>query len=54
MGYTTEHMGRIPKVHVPDTGQLLNSTCIITNQSSESSIYSAVLIEIIRRQRRNT
>ena len=26
MGYTTEHRSRIPKVGVPDTGKLLNST----------------------------
>ena len=39
---------------VPGTGQFLNSTCIITNQSSEGIRYSAVLTERIRRQRRNT
>ena len=33
MGLTTEHRGRGPKVCVPDTGQVLNSTCIRTNQS---------------------
>ena len=35
-------------------GQFLNSTCIRTNQSGEDIIYSAVLTEISRRQRRNT
>ena len=54
MGFSTEHRGRGPKVFVPGTGQFLNSTCIRTNQSSEGIIYSAVLTEIIRRQRRNT
>ena len=54
MGYITEHRGRIPNVFVPSTGQFLNSTCIRTNQSSEDIRYSAVLTEIIRRQRRNT
>ena len=54
MGYTTEHRGRIPKVFVPGTGQFLNSTCIGTNQSSESIRYSIILTEIIPRQRRNT
>ena len=54
MGFTTEHRGRGPKVFVPGTGQFLNSTCIRTNQSSEGIIHSAVLTEIIRRQRRNT
>ena len=39
---------------MPGTGQFLNSTCIITNQSSKGIIYSAVLTERIRRQRRNT
>ena len=39
---------------VPGTGQFLNSTCIRTNQTSEDIRYSAVLTEIIRRQRRNT
>ena len=39
---------------VPGTGQFPNSTCISTNQSSEGIIYSAVLTERIRRQRRNT
>ena len=54
MGFTTEHRSRGPKVFVPGTGQFLNSTCIITNQSSKDIRYSAVLIEIIHRQRRNT
>ena len=55
MGYTTEHRGRRPTVVVPDTGQFINSTCIRTNQSREGIRYiSAVLTEIIRRQRRNT
>ena len=54
MGYTTAHRGRRPKVVVPGTGKCLNSTCIITNQSSEGIRYSAVLTEKIRRQRRNT
>ena len=45
---------RGPKVFVPGTGQFLNSTCIRTNQSSEGIIYSVVLTERIRRQRRNT
>ena len=39
---------------VPGTGPFPNSTCIRTNQSSEGIIYSAVLTERIRRQRRNT
>ena len=39
---------------VPGTGQFINSTCIRTNQSSDGIIYSVVLAEIIRRQRRNT
>ena len=39
---------------MPGTGQFPNSTCIITNQSSEGITYSAVIPEIIRRQRRNT
>ena len=39
---------------VPQTGQFLNSACIRTNQSSEGIRHSAVLAEIIRRQRRNT
>ena len=39
---------------MPGTGTFLNSTCIITNQSSEGIRYIAVLTEIIRRQRRNT
>ena len=39
MGYTNEHMGRIPQMCVPGTGQFLNSTLIITNQSSDGSIY---------------
>ena len=54
MGFSSEHRGRGLKVFVPGTGQLLNSTCIRTNQSSEGIIYSVVLTEIIRRQRRNT
>ena len=53
MGYTTEHRGRRPNVFVPSTGQFLNSTCIRTNQSSEDIRYSAVITEIIRRQRRD-
>ena len=43
--YNTEHRGRGPKVVVPGTGQFLNSTCIITNQSRNSIIYSAILTE---------
>ena len=54
MGFTTEQRGRGPKVFVPGTGQFPNSTCIRTNKSSEGIIYSAILTEIIRRQRRNT
>ena len=54
MGFSTEHRGRGPKDFVPGTGQFLNATCIITNQSSEGIRYSAVLTERIRRQRRNT
>ena len=54
MGFSTEHRGRGPKVFVPGTGKFLNSPCVRTNQSSEGIIYSAVLTEIIRRQRRNT
>ena len=54
MGYTTEHRGRRPNVFVPSTGQFLNCISIRTNQSSEDIRYSAVLTEIIRRQRRNT
>ena len=54
MGYITEHRGRRQHVSVPGTGQFPNSTCIRTNQSSEGIRYSAVLTEIIRRQRRNT
>ena len=54
MGFSTEHRGRLPTVFGPGTGKFLNSTCIRTNQSSEGIRYSAVLIEIIRRQRRNT
>ena len=54
MGFTTEHRVRGPKVFVTGTGQFLNSTCIRTNRSSEGIIYSAVLTERIRRQRRNT
>ena len=51
--YTTEHKGRRPKVFVPGTGQFLNSTCIRTNQSNKDIIYSAILTERTRRQRRN-
>ena len=54
MGYITEQRGRRQYVFVPGTGQFPNSTCIRTNQSSEGIRYSAVLTEIIRRQRRNT
>ena len=55
MGFTTEHRVRGPKVFVPGTGQLPNSTCNTrTNQSSEGIIYSAILTEIIRRLRSNT
>ena len=54
MVYTTKHSGRRPNVFVPDTGQYINSTCIRTNQSREGITYSAILTEIIRRQRRNT
>ena len=54
MGFSTEHRGRGPKVVVPGIGQFLISICIRTNQSSEDIRYSAVLTEIIRRQRRNT
>ena len=54
MGFNTEHRGRGPNVFVPGTGQFLNSACIRTNQSSEGIRHSAVLTEIIRRQRRNT
>ena len=43
MGFSTEHMGRGPKVFGPVTGQCLNSTCIRTNQSREGIRYSAVL-----------
>ena len=43
MGLTTEHRGRGPTVFVPGTGQFLNSTCIRTNQSRKSIIYSAIL-----------
>ena len=42
MGYTTEHRGRRPKVVVPGTGQFLNSTCIITNQSNKGIIYIVI------------
>ena len=52
MGYIKEHRGRRPNVFMPSTGQVLNSTCIRTNQSSEDN--SAVLTERIRRQGRNT
>ena len=54
MGFTTEHRGRVPKLFAPGTGQFPNSTCIRTNQSSEGIRYSAILTEIIRRQRRNS
>ena len=54
MGYITEHRGRRQHVVVPGAGQFPNSTCIRTNQSSEGIRFSAVLTEIIRRQRRNT
>ena len=39
-----EHRGRRPIVFVPDTGQFLNSTCIIINQSNEAIRYSVVSI----------
>ena len=52
--FTTEHRGRGPNVVVPGTGQFPNSTCIRTIPSSEGIRYSAVITEIIRRQRRNT
>ena len=48
MGYTTEHRGRRPTVVVPDTGQLLNTSCVRTNQSSEGIRYNAALTERIR------
>ena len=54
MGFTTEHRGRGPNDCVPGTGQFANSTCIRTNQTSEGIRYSAILTEIIRRQRSNT
>ena len=54
MGYTTEHSGRRPTGFVPSTGQFLNSACSRTNQSSNGIRYSAILTEIIRRQRCNT
>ena len=54
MGITTEHRGRGQQLFVPGTGQFPNSTCIITNQSSEGIRYSSILTERIRRQRRNT
>ena len=54
MGYITEHRGRRRHVFVPGTGQFPNSICIRTNQSIECIRFSAVLTEIIRRQRRNT
>ena len=54
MGFTTEHRGRGPTFFVPGTGQFINSACIISNQSSEGIIHSAVITEIIRRQGRNT
>ena len=41
-------------VFVPGTGHFPNSTCIRTNQSSEDIRYSAVVTDIIRRQRLNT
>ena len=45
------HGNRRQHVFVPGTGQFPNSTCIRTNQSSEGIRYSAVLTEIICRQR---
>ena len=48
MGYTTEHRGRRPNVVVPYTEQLLNTTCIGANQSSEGIRYSGVLAERFR------
>ena len=56
MGYIAEHRDRRSNMCVPMETQFLNSTCIRTNQteSSEDIRYSAVLTEIIRRQRRNT
>ena len=54
MGITTEHRGRGPNVFVPGTGQFRNSTCIRTNQSRKSIIYSDILAEGICRQRSNT
>ena len=54
-GTHNRHRGRGPKVvFVRGTGQFLNSTCIRTNQSRKSIIYSAILTEGIRRQRCNT
>ena len=53
MGYTTEHRGRRPTVFVPATGQFLVSTNIITNQCHKGIIYSAILTERTRRQRKN-
>ena len=47
----TLHRGRRQHVFVPGTGPFPNSTCIRTNQSSESVRYSAVLTERIIRQR---
>ena len=41
------YRGRRPTVFVPGTGQFLNSTCIGTNQSNESIVYSVVFTEII-------
>ena len=44
MGFSTEHIGRAPKVCVPGTGQFLNSTCTRTNQSSEGIIYRGLVL----------
>ena len=46
MGHTTEHRGRGPNVYVPNTGQLIQSTCIRNNQSSKSVRYIGVFTEI--------
>ena len=40
----TEHRGRGPKVFVPGSGQLLNSTCIRTNQSRNSIRFSRACV----------
>ena len=42
MGYITEHRGRRQHVFVPGTGHFPNSTCIRTNQSNTSIIYSDI------------